>query len=251
MVIQVLGRQVGPDGPGQRKTGQSLLVQSVGAGLHRHPAHPRFPQAGEALLQGDRAGGGLRRRLQGPGSAPAERADDRPVVEQVSHQPGQGGLAVGAGHSHHGQRPGGMAEQAGRRLPQQLPGLGVHRQGGFRRNGYLPLGNHPDRPGGHRLADEMVPVGLAAAQGEEQYSGVYGPAVGGNPGNRPSPAPCRHRLRKQLLPVHEALPSPASSRAWRRGSGGRCRSPGRGGTRANRRPRSMTRRNTGAATAPP
>ena len=124
VIVEMLVGQVGEDARGEGEPVEPALVEAVRGGLHRHVGHAPRRKRGQGRLQVDRPRRGQACR---PSRAPAPRAPSKaprvPMlarravgVEQVAHEPGRGGLAVGAGDADQGHAP--PAGRRTRRAPR-------------------------------------------------------------------------------------------------------------------------------------
>jgi len=178
VVIEVVLGEVGEHRAGEAAAGHPLLIERVGAHLHRSDVGAGGHRLGQLALQQIGKSGGVlggdavtrpaidQRAEQGGGPAGAAR--------QVFDQMGGGGLAVGARHAEQLEALAGMAPEGGGQFagePAQLVG-GDHEHARLIARRAFPGGFRTDQGPGGAGGQHLRPVGPAidacAGQAHEQ-----------------------------------------------------------------------------------
>ena len=196
VIVEMIAGEVGEHHALERQSVEPPLIQAVGGGFHGDRAGTTISQRRERGLEVHRPRRRERaRRRRHPLPRPVERPQ-RPdaggvvlPVEQVAHDAGRGGLAVGAGDAHHRERGGGIAIP-GPRQGNRGPAAVGHDQ--LRRPGLeRPFHHDRSRPAGYRVGHEAMPVHLRAPHRDEERARHHAPAVGGERAERRQARPAR------------------------------------------------------------
>ncbi|UWN48962.1 hypothetical protein ASALC70_01153 [Alcanivorax sp. ALC70] len=252
VVIQMVAAQIAEHRRPHRGIAQTVLVQGVGRDLHGHGVGASVTQVAQAALQGDRVRRGVAGGDLGALETQPQGTHQPAVVTQgvqgVTQEPGDAGLAVGAGHADHFQLPAGLAMETGRQLAHPTPQF-RHRDA--RHRGLvadredIALFQHHGGAGADRRVDETAAVHLMARHRQEQIAALHGAAVEAQGRHGQIPQGRRQGLvGQQVAQGDHERPSPSKSPAIRPSvlSGGTCR--------VRSTPPTMEE-NTGAATRPP
>ena len=184
--IQVVLGQIGEHAHGVVDAVDPVQRQGMGGDLHNNVGAAGIPHAGKQALELE----GLRRGALGGHHLAADHvlvgADEAHLgacrlLQNGLEQIGGGGLAVGAGDTHHGHGVGGVAIEVGAQHGQgpaavfrAHPGNALFRSA---------LTQHRRRAGRDGLGDEVVSVHGKAGHGHEQVSGLGGAGVIADAGN--------------------------------------------------------------------
>ena len=178
MVIEMVLRKVGEDGPAEVHARHAILIESVGGNLHKGHLHACRAHAPKHGVHVEAVRGGHGRVLAVPGPAVGNSAEDaRPLPrrsEKVIEQVGGRRLAVGPGHADHGERQGGRAVAGPGQKAERLTRIGaVHHFGLAAGPGVLGTADHIGRAPAHSVRNEVSAVGAAAGQSHEHAAGRH------------------------------------------------------------------------------
>ena len=192
VVIQMILRKIGKSGRGQRHPIQTPLRQTVARRLHRGVGHTRFRRPAQHPVQGDRFWRCVLQRGR-PIAFDARRANvDRAQPQFLPDLPrkaGDRGLAIGAGHRHHGFRLG--PEPQGGGVGQRLTRIFGNHQRRIRRSQFClgdpgpgHIGQHGPSAHAQGILDEFAAVDPRSGQGGKQEPFADLAAVHRNPRHR-------------------------------------------------------------------